>query len=73
MPRFDAKIEVVCDECGFADFWEPDFTYADYSGKNGHYDTTDRAFLKWCSVDGWTEDSDMTFCPSCSEPEEATE
>lgn len=65
MPRFDAKIEVLCDECDHQDFWEPEFSYHDWSGKNGSYDTSKAAFSAWCRDEGWSENGDKTICPDC--------
>lgn len=65
--RFDATVEVVCDECGAAEVWEPQYVYASLAGTGGHYDTSDSAFTKWCASNKWTEDGDKTFCEDCSE------
>ncbi len=69
MPRHDAKIDVVCDDCGAVAEWAPDFVYFDYTGNNGHYDTSDSAFEDWCEQNGWSQRGEDTFCP-CREPED---
>ena len=66
--RFDATVEVVCDECGETEFWEPNFVYLSITGNGGHYDTSQSAFDKWLSTNGWTEEKDKkTYCSDCSQ------
>lgn len=66
MPRHDATVEVVCDECGCTDIWSPEYVFDDYSGRSGNYDTSDAAFSMWCGGEGWTQDGEKTFCDDCS-------
>lgn len=66
MPRFDAKVEVICDDCGAVEFWEPEYVYTDYSGSHGHYDTSDAAFTRWADRHNWIEIGDNTFCGGCA-------
>ncbi len=63
--RSDAYVNVSCDECYCEDVWEPEYVYMDYSGNNGHYDTTDDAFSRWCEKNNWTEIDDRTVCEDC--------
>lgn len=64
--RFDAKVEVLCDECGHVEYWEPQFVYMNYAGGGGHYDTSDGAFEDWLEDEGWEEFSeDQHRCDGC--------
>lgn len=65
--RTDPQIFVLCDLCGAEDVWEPNFSYPDYSGKNGSYDTSDAEFLKWVDQNNWSQDANKDLCPDCTE------
>jgi hypothetical protein len=68
--RFDPQCAVVCDECGDTEWWNPDFVYDDFSGKNGHYDTFDSAYHKWVKSIGWVvDDQDRDLCTGCQKQE----
>ncbi len=43
MTFFDPQIECVCDGCQESVYIEPEFVFTDYSGDNGHFDTSDSA------------------------------
>jgi hypothetical protein len=69
MPRFDAQVEVVCDQCETSEFWTPEFSYSDWGGADGSYDTSDFAFAEWCKREKWAQDGDKTICEGCRELE----
>jgi len=66
MTTFDPQVEVLCDECGCNDYWQPEYMYYDFSGLSGFHDVSDSAFAKWRKSESWTGTQSHTLCPDCS-------
>lgn len=66
----DATVEVTCDECSETFIVRPDYVYNDYSGKSGHYDTSDSAIEKKIAREGWTVKDGKHFCEDCKPGDE---
>jgi len=64
--RFDPTVEVNCDQCGDVVYWSPDYTYNDWTGTSGQYDTSDKAFEAWKKSEGWEGDGDRDICDGCA-------
>jgi hypothetical protein len=68
----DAIIPVYCDgaDCGEHFNIDPDYCYPDFSGKGGHYDTSDAALDKKIKAENWEIRGDKHYCPDCTPPED---
>ena len=59
----DPEICVVCDCCGDEIYIEPEYRYADFSGKNGYYDCSDSAIERSLSnLHMWIVEKGKHFC-----------
>lgn len=65
----DAKVEVTCDgeKCRESIEVQPDYTYPNYSGKGGSYDTSDSAIERKIEEEGWEVVDGKHYCESCAE------
>ncbi len=63
----DAYVDVTCDKCMDCERMELDYTYFDYSGKSGCYDTTESGLAELLESMGWSIDGDICTCEGCIE------
>lgn len=65
MAIHDATVEVTCDGCSSAITLSPEFVYPNYSGKGGHYDTSDEALEEKLTREGWEAKGGKHYCEDC--------
>ena len=68
---FDAKVEVTCDgqNCQESVLIEPEYTYPDYSGKGGSYDTSTEAIERKLRREGWLTEGGKQYCSEGCKPD----
>jgi hypothetical protein len=73
----DAQVQVTCDGdgCDESILIDPPYVYTSYSGKDGHYDTSNSALWGLIEGEDWKVVDGLTYCETHApeEPEDEQE